>query len=184
MVEAAIANHTPAVPATGGRFAFLSAGKLSIATVNRILSFLTVVVFAYFVAMLFLGTVKLLGVGHHIRTLETKGAQASAQMPSQGEFVKAKPAGAELSNRNIFQPAGAFSTRSDASAPASHDSAYRLVGLSLSKDSAETYVMIENTQSKLTYFLQYGQPVEGLELEKILEDKVIVKIGGKSVELE
>lgn len=157
---------------------------LSLETVNRILGFLTAAAVIYFVLTLAIGGLKLAGVKQHIRGLEAKGA-ASAQPEIEQGFARPASADPALSNRNIFQPAGVVSSGDGGTVPiASVQSAYRLVGIAASPDPSETYVMVENTQTKLTYFLQYHQPVEGLELERILEDKVIVKIGGKSVELE
>lgn len=166
----------------GKKLALLPAGGLSLALMNRVLGVLAALAFAYFVITIFGGAVKLIGVGAHIRQLETKAAAVQAEVDSQP--IRSSVIDAALSNRNIFQPAGAVVATPDGAANSGAAGAYKLVGISESKDAAETYVMIENSQTKLTYFLQYGQPVEGLELERILEDKVIVKIGGKAVELE
>lgn len=183
MVEVA-AEPTHSEPAAqGGKLLPLSLTGLSLATVNRALSVLALIVLVYFVATLLLGMFKLFGVGHHIRSLEVKGSKIAAEAPDSSKTLESKPVDPALGNRNIFQPAG-VPVSTTASSGAARTNAYRLVGISASSDPAETYVMVENPQTKLTYFLQYGQPVEGLELEKILEDKVIVKIGGKAVELE
>jgi len=184
MAEALTTQSSINTSAGSKPFAF-SLNGLSLALVNRILGMLTIAAAAYFVITLMIGGVKLIGVGQHIRGLEAKGAKAAkpVQERSATQVVVTDPA---LSNRNIFQPAGVMTSASDAASSSSMNPAggYKLVGISQSSDPAETYVMIENSQTKLTYFLQYGQQVEGLELERILEDKVIVKIGGKSVELE
>ncbi len=183
MAEAATTQTSVNTPASGKAFAFSMSG-LSLASFNRVLGVLTAVTAAFFLITLAIGGVKLIGVGQHIRGLEAKGAKA-AKPAEEREAVKAAVIDPQLSNRNIFQPAGTAASTSDAGSSAMNPLAgYKLVGISQSKDPSETYVMIENSQTKLTYFLQYGQPVEGLELERILEDKVIVKIGGKSVELE
>ncbi len=166
---------------TGKKLALLPAGGLSLKLVNRVLGVLAALALAYFVITIAGGAVKLIGVGAHIRQLETKAAAVQTQVDVQP--IRSSVIDAALDNRNIFQPAGAVVEAAGA-ASSGAASTYKLVGISESKDAAETYVMIENSQTKLTYFLQYGQPVEGLELERILEDKVIVKIGGKAVELE
>jgi type II secretory pathway component PulC len=183
MAEALTTQSSINTSAGSKPFAF-SLNGLSLALVNRILGMLTIAAAAYFVITLMIGGVKLIGVGQHIRGLEAKGAKAAkpVQERSATQVVVTDPA---LSNRNIFQPAGVVASASDASSSSMNPAGgYKLVGISQSSDPAETYVMVENSQTKLTYFLQYGQQVEGLELERILEDKVIVKIGGKSVELE
>jgi hypothetical protein len=184
MTEALTSQSSVTAPTGGKPFAFLSNG-ISLALVNRILGMLTIAVGAYFVITLAVGGVKLVGVGQHIRGLEAKGAKAAKPAQEQ-RGTKAVVVDPALSNRNIFQPAGAAASASDAASSSSMNPAggYQLVGISQASDPADTYVMVENSQTKLTYFLQYGQQVEGLELERILEDKVIVKIGGKSVELE
>ncbi len=198
----ALTTQSSVSPSAGSKPFALSLNGLSLALVNRILGFVTIAAVAYFVITLLVGGVKLIGVGQHIRGLEAKGAKA-AKPVQEREAPKAAVTDPALSNRNIFQPAGAGGgaaggpppaarpagaapSASDATSASAMNSAggYKLVGISQSSDPAETYVMVENSQTKLTYFLQYGQQVEGLELERILEDKVIVKIGGKSVELE
>lgn len=184
MVETAAAHPQVTEAGSGNKFFSLPAASLSLQTVNRILMVLTALAFVYFMLTLLTGTVKLIGVGQHIHKLEAKGAKMSASASADQEFVKSKPADPALENRNIFQPAGSAVSTVDSASSSSGTAAYKLVGISMAREASETYVMIENSQTKLTYFLQYGQPVEGLELEKILEDKVIVKIGGKTVELE
>lgn len=182
MTDAAI--HTTPSDSGSAKGKFLSAFSvdLSLSTVNRVLGILAALALAYFVVTLFFGAVKLIGVGQHIRKLEAQGA--ADVKPAQEKAASARAAiDPALDNRNIFQPAGTMTAVSSESA-SSGQPMYRLVGISESKNLSETYVMVENSQTKLTYFLQYGQPVEGLELERILEDKVIVKIGGKAVELE
>ena len=185
-MEDATASQSQSLSAAGGRKLFpASLMRPSLAAVNKTLGLVTAVAAAYFLFTIAVGTVKLMGVGHHIHQLELKGAEAAAKASPAKDFVKPAPVDPALDNRNIFQPAGmATSSSADAAAGVSGAATYRLVGISMSKNPADTYVMIENSQTKLTYFLQYGQPVEGLELDKILEDKVIVKIGGKAVEFE
>jgi type II secretory pathway component PulC len=184
MVETAAAHPQVTEAGSGNKFFSLPAGSLSLQSVNRVLMVLTALAFVYFMLTLLTGTVRLMGVGQHIHKLEAKGAKMAASASADREFVKSKPADPMLENRNIFQPAGSVAASVDSTVSLTGAAAYKLVGISMAKEASETYVMVENAQTKLTYFLQYGQPVEGLELEKILEDKVIVKIGGKTVELE
>lgn len=185
-MEDVSASQSQSLSAAGSRKMFSSALlRPSLSAVNKALGFLTALAAAYFLFTLAVGLVKLAGVGHHIRQLEVQGAEAAAKASPAKEFVKPAAVDPALSNRNIFQPAGAGAPASgDSVVSSSGAAAYRLVGISMSKNPVDTYVMIENSQTKLTYFLQYGQPVEGLELDEILEDKVIVKIGGKAVEFE
>ena len=186
MVEATISSSEAPSATKGFNLSSLLSGGISLAMVNRVLGVLTVLAVVYFVVSLLGGVAKLIGVGHHIHQLETSHAEKSVDPSSGRDAVKPAPADAALGNRNIFMPAGAVVSSSGAgnAGAAGTSSYYKLVGISEAKDPGETYVMIENSQTKLTYFLQYGQPVEGLELEKILDDKVIVKIGGNAVELE
>lgn len=176
------ADQTQIASHSGGKALPALLRGVSLETVNRILIILTVLAGIYFGLTLVFGGIKLAGVKHHIRGLEAKGAAAEPTVEMSAPRVAAvDPA---LSNRNIFQPAGAVASGDGGASVVSVSSSYRLVGIAAAADPSDTYVMVENTQTKLTYFLQYRQPVEGLELERILEDKVIVKIGGKSVELE
>jgi type II secretory pathway component PulC len=188
MVESVAATEIASISsdASNGLGGKLS-GAINLKSVNRILLVLAAISAIYFVMVIAGGAVKLMGVSHHIRQLELKGAKdAGTATPSDKPLkLEVRQADPALSNRNIFQPAGAVVSSSDSGASTVRSSpSYKLVGISESSDPADTYVMIENAQTKLTYFLQYSQPVEGLELEKILGDKVIVKIGGDSVELK
>ena len=178
--ESVPASAPTSLRGLGRRFA----AAVSLKSANRALYVLATLVALYFVLVLLGGMVKLSGVSGHIRKLEISGAKAASASADPAKFEPGR-IDPMLGNRNAFQPAGAQSVSTgDGASNISSSAVYRLVGISESKDLAENYVMVENTQAKLTYFLQYGQPVEGLELDKILEDRVIVKIGGDPVELK
>lgn len=61
---------------------------------------------------------------------------------------------------------------------------YKLTGISQGASLNESTVMVEDLRSKITYMLQYGKSVDGMELENINNGKATVKIGGVSIELE
>ncbi len=185
MAEAAIANTSDlAAAATQGVAGRQSARALNIGQVNRVLYILAAIAAVYFVIEIILGAVKLAGVSDHIRKLEQSGAQSTASAPANPVKLDLKPVDPALGNRNIFQPSSAQSIVADDASAARVSATYKLVGIAEAQSPSDTYEMVENTQTKLTYFLQYGQPVEGLELEKIIDDKAVVKIGGDSVELK
>ncbi|MFT7638123.1 MAG: hypothetical protein ACI9Y8_001914 [Candidatus Omnitrophota bacterium] len=91
-----------------------------------------------------------------------------------------------LTNRNVFLPVelNDSSPLNSATAVYNPASSYKLVGISESSNRSDTFVMVENVRTKMTFLLPYDQVVEGLELEEVIGNKVRVKIGGTSVELE
>ena len=60
----------------------------------------------------------------------------------------------------------------------------RLVGISYSPATNESYVMVENIKTELTYILQEGDTIANFVIEQILSDKVVMRIGGETVELK
>ncbi len=91
-----------------------------------------------------------------------------------------------LTNRNVFLPVELNDSSPLESVTAAFNPAasYKLVGISESSNRSDTFVMVENVRTKMTFLLPYGQAVEGLELEEVIGNKIRVKIGGTSVELE
>ena len=60
---------------------------------------------------------------------------------------------------------------------------YRLVGLSPAADPNDSYVMIKNAKTNITFFLKKGEKLDGMELMNISENKITLKVKGKDVEL-
>ena len=60
---------------------------------------------------------------------------------------------------------------------------YRLVGISQSSDPKEIYAMIKNVKTNITFFLKKEEKLDGMELLNILENRILLKVRGKEVEL-
>jgi len=96
---------------------------------------------------------------------------------------------ASVASRSLFEPAGSRTapTRADSApkAPSTHakDLAARLslIGI-IAGDPAQA--IIEDTQTKKTYFVTAGQPViEGLVIEEVRGDRVVLALNGEKIEL-
>lgn len=60
---------------------------------------------------------------------------------------------------------------------------YRLVGISQSSDPKEVYAMIKNVKTNITFFLKKEEKLDGMELVQIFENRILLKVRGKEVEL-
>jgi len=87
--------------------------------------------------------------------------------------------------RNIFRPGPAkpeVQTEEDVlyGTRVSH---LKLVGISIETNPEDSYAMVENTKSKITFFLKKGETLDGLFVKEVLEEKVVFESGGTEVEL-
>jgi len=60
----------------------------------------------------------------------------------------------------------------------------KLVGLSPSTNNSSSYVMIENTKTQATFFLKEGDSIDGVTVQSIFADKVILSDGKETRELK
>lgn len=60
---------------------------------------------------------------------------------------------------------------------------YRLAGISIAPDSKETYAMVKNVKTNITFFLKQGEQLDGMQLLNIFDNKLVLKVRGKDVEL-
>ncbi len=94
------------------------------------------------------------------------------------------PAGKESFNiRNIFKQDSGKKEEEKKDDVAAALADYRLVGISQSADPSEMYAMIKNAKTNITFFLKKGEKLEGMELVNIAENKVMLRVKGKEVEL-
>lgn len=110
---------------------------------------------------------------------EQKTSRAEA---SSGGFLNSiEDTGASL--RNIFRPGASKTEESKKESAASPLADFKLVGISVASSPSDSYAMIENTRTKITFFLKKGEKLEGMELLEIFEDKLSLKAQGEIVEL-
>jgi len=154
---------------------------------NKVLVAAAIALAAYFVFDFTVHLVKIGGAGMFISAVSERAAAKGAEyVPKEaggsGEGYRWGDPG--LSNRNVFQPKRAEIVIAEDGSSEMAYRRYRLAGVAAVGKPKDQYALVENTQTKLTHFLPFGQDVEGLKLERIQDDKVIVNIGGSSIELE
>ena len=84
--------------------------------------------------------------------------------------------------RNVFKPFAKKIEEKKADDPSMKLAEYKLVGISIEHDPKDSYAMIENTKTNITFFVKRGENFAGLELVEILDEKLIFKSGGETVE--
>ena len=94
---------------------------------------------------------------------------------------------AKLKKRDVFNP-----VKLDNNAPVAPDKAaeaeeilkqLKLVGVSVSNDPLDSYAMIEDSKSKITYFLKNSDTIQGLKVIRIEDDTVVFDYQGREVTL-
>ena len=85
--------------------------------------------------------------------------------------------------RNIFRPKPKKAEEPKADTAAVTTQNYKLVGISMDPDPAESSAMVENVKTNVTFFLKKGDKLEGMELMGIYDDKLVLKVQGQEVEL-
>jgi type II secretory pathway component PulC len=88
-------------------------------------------------------------------------------------------------SRNIFnpikQPLQDTDSVTGAGAAAGN---LKMVGISWSEDRLKRYAMIEDTQSKITYYMQEGDIILGFIVKEIKETQIILTYKGSEVRLQ
>jgi hypothetical protein len=125
-----------------------------------------------------------------IRPLPAVAVPAVAIAPAEELGGAAKPLDgmpslAESASRRLFSTPAAAATSSSAPAPSESAkllaSRLTLMGI-VSGDPAQA--IIEDAQTKKTFFVTTGQTViEGAVLEQVLDNRVILDLGGEKIEL-
>ena len=101
----------------------------------------------------------------------------------EGEIAKVEEAENQSPLRNIFRPKQkkVEEAKPDPVKKVSDD--YKLVGISIDPDPVNSSAMIESVKTNITFFLHKGEKLDGMELVDILEDKLILRVQGQTVEL-
>jgi len=173
----------------GFRQAFSGGMAFDIKKVNALLIFAALVSGAFFVSSSAVLAHRLSEPPNFSFTPSGGGSQAKFVQPTRVKKLETYMQMAR--SRDIFR-IGAFPpTQPDVEAPSEVDRAqqereerilgqFRLVGISWSDDPD---AMIENTAEEKTYFIKRGHHVNGVRVEAIYRDRVILNFEGKEVEL-
>jgi hypothetical protein len=159
-------------------------GPLDIRKINAILAFLTLLVGVYFIASSVFLAMKLTALPSF--SFKSESA-AKIEILKQASSLKALSFYADkIHTRDIFkigpkEPEEKPSAGGAAQASAESKLAkYKLVGISWS-DSPDA--MIEDTEAKKTYFLKRNQVIDGVRVQAVFKDKVVLRYGNAEVEL-
>jgi len=161
---------------------------LTLSNLNKVLFVFSIVIVMNLLFSVYVESSKVRKASQYIyiQSLGVENKSARRPMPPSWDASKESSpfneTNTNLDGRNIFQPMMPDLAPLAANVPQAPS--YRLVGIAESPNPEHTYVMVENTRTQMTFFLQYDVTVENMKLEEIHEDKVIVNIGGESIEIE
>lgn len=154
----------------------------------RVLFLVTACFFVYFVVTVAQEFMKVKNTKNLVKfTYISEGKEAgssgtpSLEVDLTGSSAPPEAGGAGF--RNIFKISSAKKEEEKKDDAAVVLSDYRLVGISLGTDSEETYAMVKNAKTNITYFLKKGEKLDGMELMDIFDNKLSLKIKGQVVEL-
>lgn len=170
-------------------FRSFSQGGFGIREVNKIL-FVAVLVMA---AVFSTGMIRGLQTAH--QTIDFKQPQP-VKVPAENllpQFADIQRYISAVSLRNIFNPfekkevaAQAVDSKPVAAAARVFErtKALKLVGVSWLDTPETASAMVENTGSGVTYFLRAGEQVNGVTIEAIYADSVVLEFDGERMELK
>ena len=107
------------------------------------------------------------------------GSKSQDSKPTLNEAVESDIA----SVRNIFKQGSAKKEEEKRDDTTVVLSDYRLVGISIEPDAAQSYAMVKNVKTNITFFLKKGEQLDGMVIESILDNKLFLNVKGKQVEL-
>ena len=150
----------------------------------RLLFVSIAVIFIYFVVTIFTERARLHRAKNfanftYIAQGKGPGKADSAEPVSTSEPVVT----VETGGRNIFKPVTEKKSESKNDALSIGTADFKLVGISIGGLSEESYAMVQNMKTGITFFLKKGDRFEGMELLAIREDRLIFKSKGKEIEL-
>ncbi len=184
----------PGLGVLAGRLAFAQesfkqlargwAGPFDIKKINGILSLVAVLVGIYFIAgTIFLSLRMSVVPSFSFKTERpAKGGLGSMSALKSADFYRQKAQARDLFKIGLQAPEPEQSPQgSDLSAQAQEIlSKYKLVGISWS-DNPDA--MIEDTAAQKTYFIKRGQELNGVKVQAIFKDKVVLNYLNKEIEL-
>lgn len=110
--------------------------------------------------------------GKEARTTEPAAQDAVSQTPAEADGV-----------RDIFKLDSVKKEDEKKDGGGASLADYRLVGISFSSDPKEVYAMIKNVKTNITFFLKKNEKLDGMELVNILDNRIVLNVKGKDVEL-
>ncbi len=160
-------------------------GPIDIKKINGILTAVSVVVGAYFIVSSVILTLKMSSLPSFSFKQESV---AKIEVLKQASQVKALTYYMEkVHSRDIFKIGKQEPEKEAVAQPGTNAakqeaiaSKYKLVGISWS-DNPDA--MIEDTAANKTYFMKRGQALDGVKIQAIFKDKVVLSSGGQEVEL-
>ena len=151
----------------------------------KLLFVITLCVFVFFIVTIFREYTRIKNMKNLVKfTYVSQGKEAhTAETASDAKSLLDNGPEPDLTNpRNIFKagPAKKEEEKKDDVTVALND--YRLVGISLEPDPKETYAMVKNIKTNITFFMKKGENLNGIEILNILDNKLILKVKGREVE--
>ena len=101
----------------------------------------------------------------------------------EGEIAKIEEEQPEGGFRNIFRPKQKKVEEAKVDPSTQVLQNYKLVGISIDPDPSGSSAMIENVKTNVTFFLHKGETLDGMELVDILDEKLILRVQGQTVEM-
>lgn len=85
--------------------------------------------------------------------------------------------------RNIFRPGAKAPDEQKKESVPSPSQDLKLVGIAVEKNPDDSYAMVENERTKITFFLKKGESIEGMKVTEITEDRIVLDAQGQKIEL-
>ena len=176
-----------ALPFFSGQKPFRPKDLLKHGNINKLLIVAAIVIFVYLVLTFLIESVLLKKADRFTdQAVERikQGAPADEAMP--GDLLEAETAEEEKPPaRSIFKlgPVEVPKEEQETATAQSALQGYKLVGISIEPDPQNSYAMIENATTNVTYFLKKGDKLTEMQVLEITAEKVVFDVGGKPAEL-
>ena len=159
-------------------------GNFSIADVNRVLAVLAVLLVLFQLGILVRGFLRIDNIPTFDKASELKatGEVRAINLPLR-EYSYYLDA---FMNRNIFLEKKEEIVAAEVPGTSEFDDVSRklkLTGISWLEEPGEKFAMIEDTEIKVTYYLQEKETLRGFTVESIGSNRVILKKDGRELEL-
>jgi hypothetical protein len=159
-------------------------GKLSIADVNRVMAVLAVLLVLFQMGILARGFLRIGNIPTFDKAsaLKATGEVRTIDLPlrKHSYYLDAFMA------RNIFLEKKEERVAAEVPGTSAFDDIsrkLRLTGISWMEETGEKFAMIEDTEIKVTYYLQERETLRGFTIESIGINRVVLKKDGRELEL-
>lgn len=93
----------------------------------------------------------------------------------------------KIGRRDLFKPASVQKSATAGDFAAAKDEELlkdlRLVGVSIGSEGTDTYAMVEDVNTKITYFLKKDELIAGMRVADILHDRLLLQFQERTLEL-